>query len=163
MPKKMDDGSVKPAGGYLRLLAFASILLVSWMYAMKPPSASSLDGLTLVRVLELKGVTYHVQGVDTDAKRLWVTSVDTPRRKGYLHEFSMMTGESLRVVEIQDAERFHPGGIASGAKSLWVPVAEYRAHSTSVIQRRSMRTLEIEFQFPVPDHIGCIAVTPEFL
>jgi hypothetical protein len=160
MPKTMDDGSVKPR---LRLLAFASLLLAAWMYAMKPPAALSLDNLTLVRVFELKGPTHHVQGIDTDAKRLWVTSVDTPRRKGYLHEFSMMTGESLRVVEIQDAERFHPGGIASGAKSLWVPVAEYRAHSSSVIQRRSMRTLEIEFQFPVPDHIGCIAVTPEFL
>jgi len=59
-------------------------------------------------VLELKGATHHVQGVDTDAKRLWVTSVDTPRRKGYLHEFSMRTGESLRAIEIQDAERFHP-------------------------------------------------------
>src|SRR5882672_1520181 len=107
MPKKIDDGSVKPAA-----LALASIALASWMYAMKPPSASSLDSLTLVRVLELKGATYHVQGIDSDAKRLWVTSVDTPRRKGYLHEFSMATGESLRFIEIEDGERFHPGGIA---------------------------------------------------
>src|SRR5882724_4761378 len=114
----MDDGCVKPR---LRLLAFVSVLLAAWMYAMKPPSASSLDNLKLVRVLKLKGPTHHVQGVDTDAKHLWVTSVDAPRRKGYLHEFSMTTGDSLRVVEIQDAERFHPGGIASGAKSLWVP------------------------------------------
>jgi len=159
MPKTMDDGSVKAR---LRLLGFA-LVLAAGMYAMKPPSASSLDGLTLVRILALKGATYHVQGIDTDAKRLWVTSVDTPRRKGYLHEFSMMTGEPLRVVEIQDGERFHPGGIASDAKSLWVPVAEYRANSTSVIQRRSKRTLKIEFQFALPDHIGCIAVTPEFL
>src|SRR2546426_11961779 len=125
MPTKIDDSSVKPARGYLWSLVLASILFVSWMYAMKPPSASSLDGLTLVRILELKGATYHVQGIDTDAKRLWVTSVDTPRRKGYLHEFSITTGEFLRVIEIQDGERFHPGGMASGAKSLWVPVAEY--------------------------------------
>jgi hypothetical protein len=151
MPKTMHDGSVKPAA-----LALALIVLASG-------SASSLDGLPLVRVLELKGATYHVQGIDADAKRLWVTSVDTPRRKGYLHEFSMSTGESLRVVEIEDGERFHPGGIASSARSLWVPIAEYRASSTSVIQRRSKRTLKLEFQFAVPDHIGCIAVTPQFL
>jgi len=133
------------------------------MSAMKPPSASSLDRLNLVRVLELKGATHHVQGIDTDAKRLWVTSVDARNRKGYLHEFSMTAGEPLRVVDIQDGARFHPGGIASDAKSLWVPVAEYRANSTSVIQRRNKRTLQLEFQFAVPDHIGCLAVTPAFL
>ena len=163
MPKKMDDGSVKPAGGWVRPLALASTLLASWMYAAQPQSAASLDRLKLVRVLELKGSTHHVQGIDTDEKRLWVTSVDTPKRKGYLQEFSMPTGESLRIVEIQDGERFHPGGISSDAKSLWIPVAEYRANSTSVIQRRNKRTLKLEFQFAVPDHIGCIAVTPRFL
>src|SRR6266545_4325564 len=163
MRKKMSDGFMKPGGGYARSLAFASIFLASWMHAMKPPSASSLDGVKLVRALELKGVTHHVQGIDTDAKRLWVTSVDAPNRKGYLHEFSMTAGQPLRAVEIHDGERFHPGGISSDAKSLWVPVAEYRANSTSVIQRRSKRTLKLEFQFAVPDHIGCIAVTPEFL
>ena len=151
----------------MRLLAFASILLTVWTCARTTfgatPSASTLDALELVRVLHLKGTTHHVQGIDADAKRLWVTSVDTPNRKGYLHEFSMTTGESLRVVEVQDGERFHPGGIASDAKSLWVPVAEYRASSTSIIQRRSKRTLQLEFQFAVPDHIGCIAVTPDFL
>src|SRR2546423_13107619 len=130
--------------------------------AVKPPSASSLEGLKLLQVIELKGVTYHVQGVETDAKRVWVTSVDTPNRKGYLHEFSV-TGEFIRTIEIQDGERFHPGGIASDRTSLWVPVAEYRPKSTAVIQRRNKRTLEVEFQFIVTDHIGCIAVTPEFL
>jgi len=128
------------------------------------PTASSLDRLKLARVLALKGTTYHVQGIDADAKkRLWVTSVDTSSRKGYLHEFSLKTGELLRAIEIQDGERFHPGGIASDAKSLWMPVAEYRANSSSVIQRRSKRTLQLEFQFAVPDHIGCIAVTPSLL
>ncbi len=122
-----------------------------------------MSGLRLLRVLELKGTIYHVQGVDTDGTRLWVTSVDTANRKGYLHEFSMTTGRSLRVVELQDGERFHPGGMASDGKSVWIPVAEYRANSTSVIQRRNKRTLQVEFQFAVPDHIGCIAVSPEFV
>jgi hypothetical protein len=128
-----------------------------------PPSAKSLDQLETVRVVDLKGTTHHVQGIDMDGKRLWVTSVDTPNRKGLLHEFSIETGEPLRSREIQDGERFHPGGFASDGKSLWVPVAEYRAKSTSVIQRRSQSTLELEFQFAVADHIGCIAVTPELL
>lgn len=127
------------------------------------PLPTSLDVLKLVRIVELKAPTYHVQGIDTDGKSLWVTSVDTPTRKGYLYEFSMTTGESIRTIEIQDGDRFHPGGIASDAKSLWIPIAEYRAKSSTVIQRRSKRTLQLEFQFDVPDHIGCIALTPEFL
>src|SRR6185436_8978835 len=34
---------------------------------------------------------------------------------------------------------------------------------TAVIQRRNKRTLALEFQYTVDDHIGCIAATPEFL
>ena len=130
-----------------------------------PPLATdgSLDGLNLLHVLELKGTTYHVQGVDSDGRRIWVTSVDAPNRKGYLHEFSMVTGELARTIEIEDGDRFHPGGIAANATSIWIPVAEYRRNSSSVIQQRSKRTLDLEFQFAVPDHIGCIAVTPAFL
>jgi Family of unknown function (DUF6454) len=115
------------------------------------------------RILNLKGVTYHVQGIDLDDQTLWVTSVDTNRRKGYLHEFALDRGDLLRSVEVQDGERFHPGGISADASSIWMPVAEYRRDSTSVIQRRNKRTLEVEFQFIVHDHIGCIAVTPDVL
>ena len=43
--------------------------------------------------------------------------------------------------------------------SLWIPVAEYRRESSAVIQRRNKRTLKIESQFEVQDHIGAIAVT----
>jgi uncharacterized protein DUF6454 len=109
-------------------------------------------------VLELKGTTYHVQGIDVDGDRLWVTSVDTPNRKGYLHEFSLKTGQLLRQTEVTDGMRFHPGGISTDRSSIWIPVAEYRRTSTAVIQQRSKRTLQLESQFDVADHIGCIAV-----
>ena len=138
------------------------LIAIGAALAAAPPVASRLDALKLLGVLDMKGTTYHVQGLDVDARRLWTTSVDTPGRKGFLHEFTLK-GEHLRTVEIQDGERFHPGGIASEGDSLWIPVAEYRAKSTSVIQRRNKRTLQLEFQFRVPDHMGCIAVTPEFL
>ncbi|HEY1339949.1 MAG TPA: DUF6454 family protein [Bryobacteraceae bacterium] len=110
------------------------------------------------RVLELKALVHHVQGIDLDGQRIWLTSVDSESRKGYLHEFSLPDGKLLRSVEVQDGVRFHPGGISADASSIWLPVAEYRRESTSVIQRRSKRTLEVEWQFPVSDHIGCIAV-----
>lgn len=123
----------------------------------------TLTDFKIARVLELKGPTHHVQGIDFDDRRLWVTSVDTQARKGWLHEFSLSTGELLRQIEISDGVRFHPGGITADGAWLWIPVAEYRPNSSSVIQRRSKRTLETEFQFDVPDHIGCIAATPRSL
>jgi len=122
-----------------------------------------LSDFKMVRVLELKAATQHVQGIDFNDRLLWVTSVDKANRKGWLQEFSLATGELTRQIEISDGIRFHPGGISADGESLWIPVAEYRPKSSSVIQKRSKRTLKLEFQFEVADHIGCIAVTPEFL
>ena len=115
------------------------------------------------RILPLLGETNHVQGIDTDGTHLWVTSVDRPTRKGFLRIVSLVDGHLENSIELQDGDRFHPGGIATDANSVWVPVAEYRANSTAVIQQRNKRTLKLEFQFTVPDHIGCVAVTPEFI
>jgi hypothetical protein len=44
-----------------------------------------------------------------------------------------------------------------------VSVAKYRPSSTSSIQKRNKRTLGIEASFSVPDHIGCIATTAEYV
>jgi hypothetical protein len=123
----------------------------------------ALADLPLVRTLELKGTTHHVQGIDLDDRRLWVTSVDREARKGFLHEFALPSGELTRTVEVGVGERFHPGGMARDGESLWIPVAEYKRESTATIQKRNARTLEVEAQFEVADHIGCIAAGPDFL
>ncbi len=80
-----------------------------------------------------------------------------------MQEFLLATGDLTRQIEIDEGIHFHPGGISADGESLWIPVAEYRPKSSSVIQKRSQRTLKLEFQFEVEDHIGCIAVTPEHL
>jgi len=115
------------------------------------------------KVLSLLGETNHVQGIDTDGTHLWVTSVDRPTRKGFLRTFSLMDGHLESSIELQDGDSFHPGGIATDDNSVWIPVAEYRANSTAIIQQRNKRTLALEFQFRVPDHIGCVAVTPDLI
>jgi hypothetical protein len=122
-----------------------------------------IPGWSLNRTIELKGITHHVQGVEFDARTAWISSVDSQARKGYLQQFSFDSGMLLQTVEVQDGERFHPGGIAADGGSLWVPVAEYRPQSTSVIQKRDKKTLKVTFQFQVADHIGCIAATPDYL
>lgn len=141
-----------------------SITMRSLLFLALAASAfSALNSSAARRILELQPVTHHVQGIDTDGTHLWVTSVDTPTRKGFLHEFLLEDGRELRRIELQEGDRFHAGGIATDAESIWIPVAEYRANSSAVIQKRNKQTLALEFEFPVPDHIGCIAVTPDFI
>src|SRR5207247_9929150 len=144
---------------YSRRMRFTSLHLFAALLSYP----ASLSDFAQVRTLELHGETHHVQGIDLDNRRLWVTSVDTPNRKGYLQEFSRASGELLRRVELTRGDRFHPGGIAGDRESLWVPVAEYRRESSSVIQKRSKRTLEVEFEFEVADHIGCVAIAGDFV
>jgi hypothetical protein len=117
--------------------------------------------LRLSQTIALVGDTFHVQGIEIDGNRLWVTSVDTKGKKGLLTEYTLPTGKAVRSVEIQDGIRFHPGGLTADKDSLWIPVAEYARESTAVIQRRNKRTLKLEAQFSVNDHIGAVAVTPE--
>jgi hypothetical protein len=71
-------------------------------------AVAGLGELPLVRTVQLRGTTHHVQGIDFDDTRLWVTSVDRVARKGYLHEFSLPEGELRRTVEVGSGERFHP-------------------------------------------------------
>jgi beta-lactamase class A len=110
------------------------------------------------KVIELKASMDHVQGIDVDGNRLWVTWVDRQKKKGHLGEFELSTGRLVRSVEVQKGERYHPGGLAREADSLWLPVAEYKASSSSLIQRRNRKTLALEAEFIVPDHVGCVAV-----
>ena len=100
-----------------------------------------LSQLRLLRVIPLGGTLHHVQGIDVEAGKLWVTSVDSNSRKGYLHRFDLSSGKLEKEVELQDGEKFHPGGIALDGRAVWVPVAEYRRDGKSTIERRDKRTL----------------------
>lgn len=100
----------------------------------------------------------HVQGIEVDETRLWVTSVDRKAKQGWLHEFSITDGTLLRKTELTRGDQYHPGGIASTEKSLWIPIAEYRRSSTSTIQEVDKQTLKFKLSFSVADHIGAVAV-----
>lgn len=126
------------------------------------------QGLAAVRETELKELELldeiaiqaeldHVQGIDVRGGDLWISSVERETRKGRLHRVALPSGEAARAVEVQQGERFHPGGVALDDDWIWVPVAEYRPLSTAVIQRRRADTLELAASFEVSDHIGCIA------
>jgi len=163
--KKRERNYNRHTTARLRSLSFmkwlAGVIVLLPLFALSQSNA--LPGWHLRRTLELKGPTHHVQGIEFDSGTLWVTSVDSGKRKGFLQAFSVDSGEMFRDIEIQDGERFHPGGIAADGDSLWIPVAEYRANSSSVVEKRDKKSLRLTFQFAVADHIGCIAVVPGFL
>ncbi len=117
-----------------------------------------LVAATLIRTVPLEGTTYHVQGIAVDGARLWVTSVDTSASKAWLFEYDIDTGKRRRAVEMTDGARFHPGGLDEDIDSLWLPVAEYRAASSAIIEQRSKETLEVISRFEVGDHVGAVAV-----
>jgi alpha-L-fucosidase len=118
-----------------------------------------LTSLSLQRIVALEGDTHHVQGIETDGVKLWVTSVDRNTRKGYLLEYALATGKRLRAVEVQQGDLYHPGGLSGDATSLWLPVAEYRRDGRSVVEQRSKVTLNVLRRFEVGDHIGAVAAS----
>ena len=115
----------------------------------------------LVRTVTLGGVLDHPQGItaSADGATWFVTSVLRKEQKGLLVAFRASDGGLVQRVEVQDGPRYHPGGLGRLGDTLWLPVAEYRRASTSVIQGRDAKTLAVRSSFPVADHIGAVAAT----
>ncbi|MCZ2153431.1 MAG: DUF6454 family protein [Bryobacterales bacterium] len=114
--------------------------------------------LKLLSVTELENHTHHVQGIVVVGGSLWVSSVFTEGREGYLHEFDLSSGRHRATIPVHDGERFHVGGIDFDGDSIWVPAAEYRKQSASTILTLDPRNREVTKRFEVADHIGCLAV-----
>lgn len=145
----------------IRALAAATslLLMTGSASALAAQPASAIERARLLDVLPLDGELFHVQGMDLDARHIWVTSVDTHGHKGYIHQFDRRTGKFQRRLEITDGVRYHPGGMALHGKSIWVPVAEYKASSSAVLLEIDKQTLTIQRRIPVADHLGCVAVS----
>lgn len=120
-----------------------------------------LAALTLLGVTLLEPPTHHVQGIDVEDGSLWVSSVDRAAQKGFLARYELSSGRRIAVAEVQDGDRYHPGGIQLDGDFIWVPVAEYRRDSTTVVQKRHKLTLALVEGFEVADHIGCVAVAAD--
>jgi hypothetical protein len=143
---------------YSRLVLY--IVLLTVLITGLPPHAHAGEPKP-IRTLSLEGDTFHVQGIDLDDTRVWVTSVDKDGKRGLLAEYRLPTGQLLRLVEIQHGSRYHPGGFTADADSLWIPVAEYKRDSSAIVQQRNKQTLQVTSQFEAPDHIGAIAATQD--
>lgn len=142
------------SGLSLMLLALWSLSVA----AAPDPFAHSIEGTRFQGTRPLTGELFHVQGLALGARRLWITSVDRRHRRGYLHEFDRASGRIVRRIELTDGARFHPGGISIDGDSIWVPVAELRPDSSSVLLEIDAATLHVRRRIRVADHLGCVAV-----
>ena len=99
--------------------------------------------------------TYHPQGMVKIGDTVFLSSVDTAGRKGHLFKLTM-DGALLTDVTVGEGAIFHPGGIDYDGADIWMPVAEYRPDSRSIVYRVDPKTMRATEVFRFEDHIGAI-------
>jgi hypothetical protein len=104
--------------------------------------------------------TFHPQGMVKIGETLFVSSVEVLDReagKGVGHLFKIdMAGHLVADLRLGDGALYHPGGIDYDGKDIWVPVAEYRPDSRSIVYRVDPAAMTASEAFRVADHIGAI-------
>ena len=123
--------------------------------------------------IKLNFCTYHTQGLVKVGDYFFLSAVEktVPTRKfeipqdgydrspgegvGYLFKFDPK-GKLISKVTLGEGTVYHPGGIDYDGWYIWVPVAEYRPNSNSIIYRVNPETLEVVEVFRFKDHIGAV-------
>jgi hypothetical protein len=117
--------------------------------------------------------TYHPQGMVKIGDTLFVSSVevtvptkrlpqasgdsDRDAGEGIGHLFKLdMKGNLIADLRLGQGTSYHPGGIDYDGRHIWVPVAEYRPNSRSIVYRVEPETMKATEMFRFADHIGAI-------
>ena len=123
--------------------------------------------------LHLDFQTYHTEGLAITDKHIFLSAVqiieptqkypspvdgyDRTPGKGVGHLFVMdRQGNLQKDITLGEGDMYHPGGIDYDGRNVWVPVAEYRPNSASIIYKVDASSLKVSEQFRVQDHIGGI-------
>ena len=126
---------------------------------------------SLVDRVALDFPTYHPQGFALVGDRIFMSSVEIIERpqkypapvdgydrspgRGVGHVLVMTrSGELLKDITLGEEDMYHPGGIDFDGESIWVPVAEYRPNSASVLYRIDPDSYDVTEAFRVDDHVG---------
>jgi hypothetical protein len=127
----------------------------------------------LVGTVPIRFTTHHPQGMVKIGDTLFVSSVEVKVRtrrfpqpvdgydrtagEGVGHLFKIdMTGRLISDLKLGEGSIYHPGGIDYDGRHIWVPVAEYRPNSRSIIYRVDPDAMKASEVFRFPDHIGGI-------
>jgi hypothetical protein len=117
--------------------------------------------------------TYHPQGMVKIGDAFFVSSVEikVPTRRfpqpvdGYDRDTGEGTGHLFKIDssgrliadrKLGEGAIYHPGGIDYDGRHIWVPVAEYRPNSRSIVYRVDPQTMTATESFRFADHIGAI-------
>lgn len=127
----------------------------------------------LVASVPIAFTTYHPQGMVKIGQTFFVSAVEikVPTRRfpqavggfdrdagaGVGHLFKMdASGHLVADLTLGEGTIYHPGGIDYDGRDIWVPVAEYRPNSRSIVYRVDPATMKSVEAFRVADHIGAI-------
>lgn len=128
---------------------------------------------TLTASVPVSFPTYHPQGMVRIGETFFVSSVevtqptkrfpspvdgydrDTGAGVGHLFKIDG-SGKLLADLKLGEGKFYHPGGIDYDGIDIWVPVAEYRPNSRSIIYRVNPQTMKVTEVFRWADHIGAI-------
>lgn len=124
-----------------------------------------------VEAVPINFLTHHPQGMVKIGDTLFVSSVeiqqptkrfpqpvdgydrDTGAGLGHLFKIDMK-GNLIADITLGEGAIYHPGGIDYDGKYIWVPVAEYRPNSRSIVYRVDPETMKAEEMFRFADHVG---------
>jgi len=161
----------------------AALAAISALLAARADTRATLDErvrtLTrespwqLVGSVPITFTTFHPQGMVKIGDRLFVSSVevtllarrlpqpaggvDRDAGEGIGHLFELdMAGALIADLRIGEGTIYHPGGIDYDGTNIWIPVAEYRPDSRSIVYRVDPRTMKATEVMRFADHIGAI-------
>jgi len=80
---------------------------------------------------------------------------DAGEGTGHLFKFDA-GGKRLSAITLGEGTIYHPGGIDFDGAAIWVPVAEYRPNSRSIVYRVDPATMKATEVLRVADHIGAL-------
>ena len=100
--------------------------------------------------------THHPQGMVRIGETFYVSSVDREKSAGHLFKIGP-AGNLIVDLPLGENALYHPGGIDFDGRYLWVPVAEYRPDSRTIVYRVDPETMKATEVFRFADHVGALA------
>src|SRR3989475_3899109 len=110
---------------------------------------------TLVASVPVKFRTYHPQGMVKIGETIFISSVDAGEGVGHVFKIDM-AGNLIADLRVGEGTIYHPGGIDYDGTHIWVPVAEYRPDSRSIVYRVEPDAMKATESCRFADHIGAI-------
>ena len=113
----------------------------------------------LVASIPVRFRTFHPQGMVKIGETFFVSSVEVRDREAG-HGVGICTRSTGRELvadlTLGEGNIYHPGGIDYDGVNIWVPVAEYRPDSRSILYRVDPQAMKATEVLRFADHIGAI-------